>query len=135
MNPLTNYPANTIHLPIKRKWFDMILSGEKREEYREIKPYWTKRLTNAGRWSIPDRYVSKSHKYSAHGTNPPIRAGKTTLTLTAGYGSDKPRLVVELKKIEVKYPNPDWCPPETEGVWFALVLGKVLDTHNLPIID
>ena len=31
-------------LPIKKKWFDMILSGEKKEEYREIKPYWTKRL-------------------------------------------------------------------------------------------
>lgn len=32
-------------LPIKKKWFDMIVSGEKKEEYREIKPYWTKRLT------------------------------------------------------------------------------------------
>lgn len=31
-------------LPIKKKWFDMILSGEKKEEYREIKPYWTKRF-------------------------------------------------------------------------------------------
>lgn len=31
-------------LPIKKKWFDMIASGEKKEEYREIKPYWTKRL-------------------------------------------------------------------------------------------
>lgn len=31
-------------LPIKKKWFDMILSGEKKEEYREIKPYWEKRL-------------------------------------------------------------------------------------------
>lgn len=31
-------------LPIKKKWFDMILSGEKQEEYREIKSYWTKRL-------------------------------------------------------------------------------------------
>ena len=33
-------------LPIKRKWFDMIKSGEKKEEYREIKPYWTKRFEN-----------------------------------------------------------------------------------------
>jgi hypothetical protein len=33
-----------IVLPIKRKWFDMIKSGEKREEYREIKPYYDKRL-------------------------------------------------------------------------------------------
>ena len=31
-------------LPIKQKWFDMIMSGEKLEEYREIKPYWEKRL-------------------------------------------------------------------------------------------
>ena len=31
-------------LPIKRKWFEMIASGEKKEEYREIKPYYDKRL-------------------------------------------------------------------------------------------
>lgn len=31
-------------LPIKKKWFDLILSGEKKEEYREIKPYWTTRF-------------------------------------------------------------------------------------------
>lgn len=31
-------------LPIKKKWFDMILSGEKKEEYREMKPYWEKRF-------------------------------------------------------------------------------------------
>ena len=31
-------------LPIKKKWFDMIKSGEKKEEYREIKPYWTNRF-------------------------------------------------------------------------------------------
>ena len=31
-------------LPIKKKWFDMIASGEKTEEYREIKPYYDKRL-------------------------------------------------------------------------------------------
>jgi len=33
-------------LPIKKKWFDMILSGEKKEEYREIKPYWMTRFKN-----------------------------------------------------------------------------------------
>ena len=31
-------------LTIKKKWFDMILSGEKPEEYRSITPYWTKRF-------------------------------------------------------------------------------------------
>ena len=33
-------------LPIKKKWFDMILSGEKKEEYREIKPYYKTRFKN-----------------------------------------------------------------------------------------
>lgn len=31
-------------LSIRKKLFDMILSGEKKEEYREIKPYYTKRF-------------------------------------------------------------------------------------------
>ena len=33
-------------LPIKKKWYDMILSGEKKEEYREIKHYYRKRFVN-----------------------------------------------------------------------------------------
>lgn len=31
-------------LPVEKKWFDMELSGEKQEEYRQIKPYWTARI-------------------------------------------------------------------------------------------
>ena len=31
-------------LPIKKKWFDMIKNGIKKEEYREIKPYYDSRF-------------------------------------------------------------------------------------------
>ncbi len=31
-------------LPIKKKWFDMIKSGEKKEEYRELKSYYISRF-------------------------------------------------------------------------------------------
>ena len=31
---------------LKKEWFDKIKSGEKTHEYRECKPYWTKRLSN-----------------------------------------------------------------------------------------
>lgn len=34
----------TLHLVLKSKWYDMIASGEKKEEYRAITPYWTKRI-------------------------------------------------------------------------------------------
>ncbi len=33
-------------LPIQKKWYDMILSGEKKEEYREIKQYYETRFRN-----------------------------------------------------------------------------------------
>lgn len=33
-------------LPIKKKWFDMIISGEKTEEYRERSEYYNKRFEN-----------------------------------------------------------------------------------------
>ena len=32
-------------ITVSKQWFDMIVASEKTEEYREIKPYWIKRLT------------------------------------------------------------------------------------------
>lgn len=40
----------TLDLVLKSKWYDMIASGEKQEEYREIKPYWTKRIMKCFKW-------------------------------------------------------------------------------------
>lgn len=34
----------TLMLPLKRKWWDLILSGEKVEEFRLVNDYWRKRL-------------------------------------------------------------------------------------------
>lgn len=34
----------TLHLNLHKKWFDMILSGNKKEEYRELSDYWKKRF-------------------------------------------------------------------------------------------
>ena len=34
-----------LHLTLLRKWFDLIASREKTKEFREIKSYWTKRLS------------------------------------------------------------------------------------------
>ena len=45
-------------LPIKRKWFDMIESGEKLEEYRALTHYYmvrirnTKRFRKDGKWQF-----------------------------------------------------------------------------------
>jgi hypothetical protein len=34
----------TLRLSLKNKWFEMTKAGIKTEDYREITPYWTKRL-------------------------------------------------------------------------------------------
>ena len=33
--------------PLKKEWYEKIRSGKKTIEYREVKPYWTKRLQRA----------------------------------------------------------------------------------------
>ena len=49
-------------LPIKKKWFDMIISGEKKEEYREIKPYYDIRFKKYMPRSNNFRYDAKDGK-------------------------------------------------------------------------
>ena len=46
-------------LVLKGKWYDMIASGEKREEYRDYKPFWIKRIV---RWSHNSLRISKTPK-------------------------------------------------------------------------
>lgn len=43
MNPNNEKPT-TLDLVLKVRWYEMIESGEKREEYRKIGVYWAKRL-------------------------------------------------------------------------------------------
>ena len=38
----------TLHLVLKRKWWDMIASGIKKAEYRDVTLYWAKRLLDVG---------------------------------------------------------------------------------------
>ena len=42
ISKLLNKPI--LHLNLDAKWFDLIESGVKVEEYREIKPYWIARF-------------------------------------------------------------------------------------------
>lgn len=34
----------SLSLNVKGQWFEQVKSGEKTEEYREVTPYWTRRL-------------------------------------------------------------------------------------------
>ena len=60
-------------LPIKRKWFNMILQGEKKEEYREIKPYWTSRFYPSGE-TVKPKYVNVMFRNGYSRNSPSVRA-------------------------------------------------------------
>lgn len=113
----TQYPLPTLHLPISEPWFSRILSGEKTEEYREVKPFCCSRLgwvwnDQHGQWAVftPKRDFKVLH-------------------LTHGYGHDKPQLWAHIESITIGKGNPEWGAP-TEDV-FIIRLGDVFHTKNL----
>ncbi len=94
----------TLRLTLKKQWYDMILSGEKKEEYREIKPYWDKRFT------------------------PEKMADVDRILFVNGYASDAPRFTIEFLGIRVGKPNPKWSYGQLglEKDFYILSLGNVI---------
>lgn len=75
-------------LPIKGKWFGMILDREKLDEYREIKPYWTERIV---------RWLGYSRKDTEAIVELLRRKGTTVakkVLLQNGYGRNVPKAEV-----------------------------------------
>ena len=101
----------TLTLTLKKKWFDLIKSGVKTEEYREIKPFWTKRLMRPvidyadGRIFIPD-----------------VPREFDTLVFTLGYPKADDmsrRMVFKNPKIEMRTGNPEWGA-EKDKVYYVI---------------
>ena len=103
----------------------MILSGEKKEEYREIKPYWIRRLV--GNYH---QYNSSSAFYRGDYIMP---FGVSKIRFRNGYAKDAREFTVEWKSLEVKCPKFSWCPKNTDlsKFVFCLNLGEIISSKNL----
>lgn len=86
-----------LHLTLKKKWFDMIASGEKKEEYRELKPYWFQRL---GYWHDSDHETG----YYDSGFN----KMPDVILFKNGYTKESPSISVCCEEIVIGTGNPDW---------------------------
>ena len=92
-------------LPIKRKWFDKILTGEKLEEYREVKPYYTMRFRKfiTVNPCVPDRVVEQAFRDAAeHGGY-----SYFGVHLRNGYSAYAPEMVVK-GRIMIRTGCPEW---------------------------
>ena len=118
-----------LYLPLKKEWYNMIESGVKTEEYREIKPYWAKRLCpcmnvcSNGHWSMPGcciytcRALHGHMNYSYRGK----RIGCYT-HVRFSYGYTRQTMIFEVKEITIGTGKPEWGAPDKEV--FIIKLGK-----------
>lgn len=127
----------TLDLVLKRKWFEMIASGEKTEEYREIKPYWIIRLLFDSSIYVPDKQY-KIGKLRANFFASSVNVLKYQLerqdvkfrlfdkvTFHLGYAKDRPSMTFTIKEIVVDEGKEEWgaLPGET---YFVIKLGERL---------
>ena len=78
-------------LPIKKKWFEMIVLGAKTVEYREPSEYWITRLRH-------ERLVQ----------DVPLNYCGLRLRLRAGYAKHSPSAIIALEKIDKGYGYESW---------------------------
>lgn len=127
----------TLVLTLKKEWFNKILSGEKTEEYRELKPYWFKRLV-----FMPEKVVrymlNKEIKEMTQKDLDKLVAKKvgrdfvafkpfTHIEFRNGYSKTSRRMKVELKDIFFG-PGITEHGAEKGKEYFVLCLGKVIET-------
>ena len=98
-------------LPIKKKWFDMIKSGEKKEEYREIKPYWTSRFLGKELdfQDLPKVCLSQCE---------PI----VTVILKNGYSINAPAIKCKCR-LRIGQGNPEWGAEPNKEYYILEILG------------
>ena len=107
---------NVLHLTLKKKWFDLIASGKKKVEYREIKPYWIRRLTISK--SVVPEFRDARMKF--------IRFDE--IHLRNGYRKDSPFMRVGHRRTRIGVPFSD--PPFVGIPVFLIHLGKVIEVRR-----
>ena len=127
-----------LDLPLKKEWYNMIESGIKKEEYREIKPYWCNRLLYGGPLGVNEYWkpiLQRTYEsIKENGEKYPNAFNLEHLLVfeygTRGYthvrfryGYTKRTMLFELKQITIGFGNPEWGAPEDKEV-FILKLGN-----------
>ena len=126
----------TLDLVLRRKWFEMIASGEKTEEYREIKPYWIVRMMEEVDMDFHG-YNKVSHETARFYENNPYLLKRALyhgsmkfkdfykVTFHLGYSKDRPSMTFAIKEIVIDEGKEEWgaLPGET---YFVIKLGERL---------
>ena len=115
-----------LHLPLKKEWYEMIESGVKTEEYRELKGYWTQRLTRYGNDTLSGRFyadfLASSPNVLKYNIEKRMMLYAKYDAVKFSYGYTKRTMTFEIESITIGKGKPEWGAP-TEDV-FIIKLGK-----------
>jgi len=98
---LKDFSMKVLNLPVTKEWFNKILSGAKKEDFREIKPYWNKRL---------------KHKYDL-------------VKIVNGYGSTRPTIIAKFGGLRIT--NNNELTDLGTGCFYAIKIGKFVEVKNV----
>lgn len=115
-------------LPIKKKWFDMILSGEKKEEYREIKPYWTRRFIKLMGVGIYNSEKNTFYPFFEKDEKIGYEPKPMYVLFRNGYGNDKPTIKC-LIELSMGTGKPEWGA-EPNKIYYVL---KILSVEKISL--
>lgn len=101
---------NVLPLVLEKKWFKKIVSGEKTEEYREIKPYWASRLVNQKAESGEVLFDEFGGYCRVLGK--PEYKPFTHVLFYAGYAKDRQVVEKKIESISIGKPQKGMCPEE-----------------------
>ena len=106
----TMVEKKVLHIILEKKWFKKIVSGEKTEEYREIKPYWASRLVNQKAESGEVLFDEFGGYCRVLGE--PEYKPFTHVIFYAGYAKDRQVVEKKIESISIGKPQKGMCPEE-----------------------
>lgn len=109
-------------LPIKKQWFDMIISGEKKEEYREIKPYYYIRFKNADMFPDP-LGIDETHLILD-----PQNFRKYEIMFRNGYSAESTSFIAKVY-LTTDFGKPEWGA-EPGIKYYVLHIEEIVGTYK-----
>lgn len=109
MKTLKRSECSVLPLVLKRRWFEMIQSGKKREEYRADTDYWWTRIEN---WS---------------------KRGPRVVEFRLGYQRNAPRMAFTAGPVftpedKPEFQYPEWGQPDTPH--FVITLDERVELED-----
>lgn len=103
-----------LYLVLEKKYFNEILEGTKKQEYRDFTEFYIKRL------GVSDKegHLIDTRDYD-------------TIKFQMGYSKNAPQIIVECKGVFIEHDQDVEDELTTDNCWFCIELGEIIQKINI----